>query len=104
MNHLKSFYDQAFAKMPNVFTSNQFAIAVRKYFPASLIPKNNQEYLNTVCDRIGNPNKNRLWRKKVVAHTETLPLTTEQYTNDCITHLKSLGYKVMKPIVEFTEC
>jgi hypothetical protein len=99
-----------FEQMPVVFSSFDFCKAlVKKGYSRAKIKKGEaRQFLKTVANQNGP--RSMQWAKKI-SHEAPMKFSqllvtstsTEQYTQECIAHLKSIGYRVMKPINQWEE-
>ncbi len=91
---------------------------VEKTFGGKFIIKNNislnRELIDKACliySRVNSDNRKKSNELIYKNNNELLPMkkitiqkeVDENFTSRCIAHLKSLGYKILKPVQEFTE-
>jgi hypothetical protein len=97
--------NKVLAEMPEQFTSNNFADVARSYG----IP--NARIANGICAQFLHPrciqiHGTRIWARRGSAILKDADVKPKQNTSDkdaAIALLKSLGYRIMKPITQYEE-
>lgn len=100
--------NEVFNEMPNEFSSHDFCkVLAGKGFSRAKIKKGAAaEYLKSVS--IQNEKWSRTWRKipvqpQLSIHDINVPVAMSMTEQGAIAYLKSLGYKIMKPINQWEE-
>jgi uncharacterized protein YnzC (UPF0291/DUF896 family) len=88
--------EQTLRQMPSRFSSNEFAKRAKRNGLTTREIQNGlvSHYLRNETIRDGSK---RMWKKKDVVSQEY------NKTEECIKHLKNLGYKILKPVNEWVE-
>jgi hypothetical protein len=89
-------------EMPNSFTSNEFnKRAIKNGYPAkSLKRKGLANFIRKYADNAYEGSKT--WMKKTIQDSK--PAVAIMTDEEMIKHLKSKGYKIMRPINDWIEC
>ena len=98
-------FEKALKQMSNTFSSNAFCDKVKKYGVSPYLITNGVcgAFLHTNC--IQDNNSKRIWHKRNVninnQSLHDLEILSEE--KNAVALLKSLGYKLLKPISEWKE-
>jgi hypothetical protein len=105
---MKQLLLETLEKMPVIFSSNQFSkLAQKKGIPKNFVNNGGiSDFLRYYAEQCGS---RRIWKKNTIENEPKVFIPklfkSEKNTNkeDAINLLKSLGYKIMKPITQFEE-
>ena len=98
MNNIDKILEKTFQQMPNIFTSNQFALRLKVNGAPQDVVTNGMMlvYLRRYADKFGNsPHRTRTWIKRnPMVHQQAINF--ELNDEMCIQHLKNKGYRILK--------
>jgi hypothetical protein len=108
-NQIQEILEQTLGEMAETFSSTEFSRALYEKNVDEKIVRNRiaSGFLMSNCEQVSK----KIWRKREGNQAAELFSIQEQeinefdkiVTDNCIAHLKSLGYKVYAPVTEFKE-
>lgn len=101
-----SILEKTMTEMPNVFTSTDFnRRAVKNGYPSNILKRKGlSKFIRRHADN--GYEFSKTWTKYTsdLKPKENIKIKKELNIQEMITVLKSLGYKIMKPVNEWEEC
>ena len=108
-NQIQEILEQTLGEMAETFSSTEFSRALYEKNVDEKIVRNRiaSGFLMSNCEQVSK----KIWRKREGNQAAELFSIQEQeinefdkiVTDNCIAHLKSLGYKIYAPVTEFKE-